>query len=104
MSDLTGFLLARIAEDEFAARLAYATEKRWVAQVGSGVLGLSGAAVLAECEAKRGIVEQADGLLAKEVAAGDASALGAKLMHEIVSRYLALPYAGHPDYREEWRP
>jgi hypothetical protein len=41
--------------------------------------------VLAECRAKRQVLE----------ACGD---------DEQVLRCLALPYADHPDYREEWRP
>lgn len=48
------------------------------------------ARVLAECEAKRRIVQECEpfGLL------GDPDVL----------MYLALPYADHPDYDEAWRP
>ena len=145
MSDLTEFLLARIAEDEAVARAAtpgpwrwdgafegepgYATEwghdgpdlvtvaisKRAGIEAPADVVlmswghdadGLSvtrkdgdhiarhnPARVLAECKAKRRIV------------------LGSPPMHlhdgpseSWVLRELALPYADHPDYREEWRP
>jgi hypothetical protein len=52
------------------------------------------ARVLTECEAKRRIVEAC-----AEVLAYDAEALP-----QDVLRCLALPYADHPDYREEWKP
>lgn len=42
------------------------------------------ARVLAECEAKRRIVDESRSRLAM--------------------RLVALPYADHPDYREEWKP
>ncbi|MDB5243970.1 MAG: hypothetical protein JWP57_4596 [Spirosoma sp.] len=83
--DLTEFLLARIAEDESAARAlpsfivdaAVAYERihfaRWAP-----------ARVLAECDAKR---------RAREMQIADE-----------LDRILALPYADHPDYRSEWRP
>jgi hypothetical protein len=45
--------------------------------------------VLAECRAKRQVVE---GVTADEAT------------RDLVLRTLALPYADHPDYREEWRP
>ena len=45
------------------------------------------ARVLAECEAKRQIVQNAQD-------PGD----------DLFVAILALPYADHPDYREEWRP
>lgn len=62
------------------------------------------ARVLAECEAKRRIVTLHDAALRAELANGDASAYGADLMHSDVLRLLALLYADHPDYRDEWRP
>lgn len=62
------------------------------------------ARVLAKCEADRRIVEYAEGC--SEIAAlkGDAFAKGmhAASMHAL--RRLALPYADHPDYRQEWKP
>jgi hypothetical protein len=55
--------------------------------------------VLAECDAKQRIVEhetrspyEKDFSIRREPADGP------------ILRLLALPYAGHPDYREEWRP
>lgn len=83
MTTLTDFLLARIAEDEAdvadpAAALHYAPDR-----------------VLAECEAKRRIVERHSGC--DEVSYGDTSTCPD-------ARDLALPYADHPDYRPEWKP
>jgi hypothetical protein len=115
--DLADFLLARIAEDEEAARAAIEPDqlhpwgdrtlpRRRPEDVPDEVRGYLGgtwgehfarwdpARVLAECDAKRRIVQwvqrwpwraeppsSVDGLLP----------------------ILALPYADHPDYREEWR-
>lgn len=62
------------------------------------------ARVLAELDAKRQIVEAcagpADRHLDVAVAVGDQG----PLLAERILRTLALPYAGHPDYRDEWRP
>lgn len=52
--------------------------------------------VLADCEADRRIVTAASGW-----ASADADTQAAM---ENIKRLLALPYADHPDYREEWRP
>lgn len=107
---LTDFLLARIAEDEAAARRATAGDRTgnwWIEPDEGGVsevscLDVQGfitavdadvahialhdpARVLAECEAKRQIVEYVQ-------------------IETHVLQLLALPYADHPDYREEWKP
>lgn len=83
---LTDFLLQRIAEDEAEVQNALALH-------GSGTtwrLGhaLDPARVLAECEAKRRTVEW----------------LVMEPRDEQPLRFLALPYADHEDYREEWKP
>jgi hypothetical protein len=58
------------------------------------------ARVLAEVDAKRRIIEHSE--RAAELAKiGPAAADGAWFL---ALRYLALPYAGHADYRLEWRP
>jgi len=100
---LNEFLLARIAEDEAVARDALAAEiytvehehmERW-----------HPARVLAECEAKRGIVELAMSWAQTAEAHPefrDAGAISIELGY--VLRRLAQPYADHPDYREEWKP
>lgn len=121
---LTEFLLARIAEDEAVARAvadltgesnrwwvdgpAQESRKHWVyatgekfkyREVADHIARHDPARVLAECEAKRRIV----------AALGDwddgyvwSSSTGSRA--EDALRALALPYADHPDFREEWRP
>ena len=63
------------------------------------------ARVLAECDAKRRIVERLGSYLSSE---HDPEPEGAwKLLddHAWATLYdLALPYADHPDYRDVWRP
>lgn len=98
MSELVEFLKARLDEDEQVAKATVMDGiSFWTAQ--DSWLGLAApvvahaqrhdpARVLAEVEAKR--LQLA---LHKEC---DASCY--------VVRVLALPYASHPDYREEWRP
>lgn len=92
MSDLTDFLLARIAEDEAAVR-PYADgdskSRGWVA-----------ARVLADSAAKRRIVDDLSTEVREAEEHGDRHD-AACAMHYL--RLLALPYADHPDYREEWR-
>jgi uncharacterized protein DUF6221 len=53
------------------------------------------ARVLAECDAKRRIIELQRSDLRDDPQDWEA---------DEVLRLLALPYAGHPDYRAEWRP
>ena len=110
MTTLTDFLLARIAEDEAdpwrgaeligsdravgrAEHEALAAEERaWEARV------------LAECEAKRRIVDY------RKRVARESEATGVPIFEAQLSAYdatlraLALPYASHPDYRESWKP
>lgn len=97
---LTEFLLARIAEDEAAARqqaallnsgAVFDMHTAW--DVGPG----DPARVLAECDAKRTLLNDATlnyGLRTS----GEPS-----IFHERVLRIMAAPYADHPDFREEWR-
>jgi len=113
---LTEFLLARIAEDEAVAREGdpWATGDvyddrvaRWNAQphakecgwkMGEGISSECACGypsrVLAECEAKRRIVD-----LAKREAyfSGGLSGIGASLLLALAS-----VYSDHPDYRAEW--
>lgn len=121
MSDLVEFLLARIAEDEapLAGHLQPGDEVDgtfycacYEGDFGSPHLdevAPNGARLFAECRAKRRIVQEAiDEELtaqAQDDMVGDldgtvfaeATALRRVLM------LLALPYADHPDYRDEWR-
>jgi hypothetical protein len=99
---LTEFLLARIAEDEAAARDDGADAMmghRWkhapenVYQELQAVVLANSRRVLAECEAKRLVVKgfepygELDDMFAPEILA-----------------ILAAVYADHPDYRDEWKP
>jgi len=95
---LVDFLLARIAEDEGANRRGPEPES-WCDR--GGGLHLSHARVAAECEAKRRIVEpwSSDPHSENNWRFGIHAAA-----HEVVLRFLALPWADHPDYRSEWRP
>ena len=77
MSDLTDFLLARIAEDEAGASGELAAHAGRLSAEWRGVLE----GVLVEAEARRHIVTE-----------GLESAL----------RALATMYVDHPDYRAEW--
>ena len=128
---LTAFLLARIADDE--KRASYAATQPdfdWRRDAGGWWTGhwfhyrrQTPARVLAECDAKRRIVELHE---QKEWTA--VSICSREHVHELppilvggcavcdqgngrdgfvacgTLRLLALPYAGHPDYQEDWRP
>ena len=106
---LTEFLLARIAEDEAAARsLGDEPGRRWLHSL-RGVTDQDArrfgaranpTRVLAECEAKRRIVERAE-IAHERAKVGPSDGDSAWFL---AVRYLALPYADHPDFREEWRP
>lgn len=100
MSDLTEFLFARIAEDEAQAREAIAERKRvtrdgdepddrfaYWPDLGAPAVVVGGERVIAECEAKRRIVEEAQ-----------------RAIWFPYIRFLAAVYSDHPDYREEWKP
>lgn len=106
---LTDFLLARIAEDEEAARvfgLGYALLKgptgRPLVTTDPLPSVVTYAHVLAECEAKRQIISQCD-MLARGPALGAFSEPEAEHARYTL-RCLAGPYADHSDYREEWKP
>lgn len=112
---LTEFLLARIAEDEEAARHSLAGDLDHLPSVttrsGDVIhLGITNPArVLAECEAKRRIVEDEHG----DGRDGDYIEPFCRTCSDDESltylpcptlRILAVVYADHPDYREEWKP
>lgn len=92
---LTEFLLARIAQDTRAAGAArgWQTGSRHEGQPLDWSIHMdrwSPDRVLAECESKRRLL---DWLTPVDVGSEGWYAL----------RILALPYADHPDFREEWR-
>jgi len=90
--ELVEFLLARIAEDE--AYASYVLEQQRDRTVWAPPWTvLAPARQLAECEAKRRIVATIQRWLDTGYPTLD---------HVLFA--LALPYADHPDYRDEWRP
>jgi hypothetical protein len=120
---LTDFLLARIAEDEDVARRGISgqadPENGWGLVEYQGLAGLAlsphvghihervqgehvirwhPARVLAECEAKRRILERA-------VALSEWDEMGSSTADDgyDILGFLALPYADHPDYRQWWK-
>ena len=114
---LADFLLARIAEDEQVARDADnriypSTWQETRDRVKSGwhvahIARHNPARVLAECNAKRRIVEAEIGQML-----GSPSGYVDREVYERIRaradsdilRALALPYADHRDYRDEWKP
>jgi hypothetical protein len=103
---LTAFLLERIAHDEAAARKLAETDRRPVLSLAETINHPE--RLLAECEAKRRIVEGRSGVPHPEDGC-DGSCDGpndhwAKVDEWEILTYLAAVYAGHPDYREEWKP
>jgi hypothetical protein len=112
MTDVADFLLARIAEDEVVAvqlgelwaMVTDADRRKLDAGVREGMDSVFAVAdgaprdgapsrLLAECKAKRRIVEQFSD-----------TGWGGYAVRDYVLGQLALPYAGHPDYQEAWRP
>jgi hypothetical protein len=123
--NLDEFLLARIAEDKRVAVNAAGDggQGRWsAAVVGKGPVGPHSAAhivrhdparVLAECSAKRQIVQacrdarpetQFLGTRPPGMADFPIAAHGQHQLAAVILALLALPYADHPHYRPEWRP
>ena len=95
MTTLADFLLARIAEDEAVARR--------IAAVGSCEPAYHPARVLAECAAKRAIVEKAqraDEAFGRQI--NPATSAASFALTEVLCR-LAAPYADHPDYDPAWK-
>jgi hypothetical protein len=110
---LTEFLLDRIAEDKADAQAAlddveheadlwmsYAVSDNAYPSVSDHVQKWTPSRVLAECEAKRRIVEW----LPEDDVLGDGWHDGWNHGHRYAMQLLALPYADHPDYQQDWRP
>lgn len=92
---ITDFLLARIAEDEREANVCLDQYRR-----GEGGSKRRWTRVLAECAAKRAIVEAFD------PADLESEDRGAYFYAEGIGdavKILAAVYADHPDYLDEWR-
>ena len=109
---LAEFLLARIAEDEEESSTFHevdcdlVTRGRvdpawgWTCTCGHP------ARVLADCEAKRRIVERAvkwRQTSLSESETDDQYLQGAADSYEDAVVFLALPYADHPEFNEEWK-
>lgn len=89
---LTDFLLARIAEDEERESSWERVDRRL--RLADNRAHWSRKRRLAECEAKRRIVGRCSAV--------DYAMPSTHLAHGILAE-LALAYADHPDFREEWR-
>jgi len=89
---LTEFLLARIGEDEAVAGLLKPKPSSPMSESYGHSHFIadptSPARVLAECAAKKDII----------------FGLSGTDFSNPIERRLAVPYADHPDYRDEWRP
>ncbi|MFF8793350.1 DUF6221 family protein [Streptomyces globisporus] len=128
MDDLVTFLRARLKEDADYARTAFADHNdagpKWYEQW-SGALNIGEEEdlvltndsaisrhmerhdperVLAEVEAKLAIIDLMERAL--QFAEGDSEVdhYGALGNAEEALSLLARPFAGHPDYRDDWRP
>jgi hypothetical protein len=112
MSELVEFLRARLGEDEQAARMRRGTYPRpedgdwaWtnIKHAGSALI-VKADRVLREVEARRKMLDE----LYPEVKGADESIEGEWNSNpynaDTLLELLALPYADHPDYREEWKP
>ena len=110
MNQLSEFLLARIAEDEAlleslgddavepsAPCALFACSKE------PGSIVLNRRRLLAECTARRIIIDRAGAIGGEPIDLGGSpqAAMFALGMLSAL-RYLALPYADHPDFRPEW--
>lgn len=114
MTTLTDFLLARIAEDEAAARqedAEYAHTSLLPTYDSEHQTRWNTERVLAECEAKRRIVEEAVDFVGEmdneEMRTNDLYAFGriqarSRSWQDHILRALAQPYSGHPDFDESW--
>ena len=105
---LVEFLLARITEDEDVAHVERRVRDRLPEMWSDFSQRFDPAWVLAECEAKRRIIalHQPGHECSQYDHNGDIDRF--MYCHDFedcsTTKVLALPYAGHPDYQEEWRP
>lgn len=115
MRELTEFLLARVAEDEMAVRtrdksapihyvgcVYYNNDIGEFCPCDCDEDGEATRRQLAECEAKRRIVEEHPQFVSEGMSYCETCERSTSPCNTL--RLLALPYADHPDYREEWRP
>lgn len=115
MSDLTEFLGERLADDELEAGNCHVLGCMLFTSFDEGWCDCPAPArVLAEVTAKRAIIEL-HGPLYERLWEGDDTPLVCRTCEDRSRhdaerwpcrslRFLALPHAGHLDYREDWRP
>jgi hypothetical protein len=116
--DLSSFLLARIAEDDFVA-YSCSREEELFGSLAEGALAqddkrLTHAArwrpdaVRAHCAARRRIVELHTNAETPTICPACHYEAGYDTLPELAPcptlRLLALPYADYPGYRQEWKP
>ncbi|MFF1834169.1 DUF6221 family protein [Streptomyces sp. NPDC058231] len=131
MDDLMQFLRDRLTEDEQIARVASRPpwQRDYRAAFMHGIRDAAGRAlvsdglmksqdvchivhhdparVLREVEAKRGLLKRYEEPETSAALSDSFNKLTASVERTVlieVFRHLALTYADHPDYREEWRP
>lgn len=120
--DLVDFLRARLDEDEQVARDAHYEGQRWISEEedvcrwpadelvrfadrkrdAAHIAHWDPARVLAEVESKRQIIGAY--ISAGDNPSGEMRDFGHAEGLEEALEFLALPYADHPDYRQEWKP
>jgi hypothetical protein len=113
---ITEFLEARIAEDEETARDAneqrlwsWSQHDRMIINDSGHMQRFTPTRVLAECQAKRAILDEWARLdvdareLADPEAMTDETHTGLVWAYLDIFKHLAAVYADHPDYRDEWR-
>ncbi len=110
--DLVAFLRARLDEDEQIARAAdgnrafdgTGTIPDLISTVAIHVARHDPARVLAEVDAKRRLIDSYLPEASKtDEQVNEEWGYGSALADDLL-RLLALPYADHPDYRDDWRP
>lgn len=119
---LVEFLRARMAEDAAEAvmatdyrangiRLATTYETEGIITISAGVrLEPRPGRAVAEVAAKRRIIDAAeeatslDAMVDTDRRVRPRDLTAEPYVGDVILRALALPYADHPDYREEWRP
>ena len=106
---LPEFLHARISEDEALARAAAVAVTTQDAAPAGPAPTFDPARVLAECDAKRRIIDLAyeatgyDMTVDLERASSARADSALAFVGDRILKALALPYADHPDFDEAWR-
>lgn len=122
--DIAAFLRARYDEEEMDARAAPGAGRAWCLDEASKVLTVAGdenafaghgytvaagrhiahwdpARALRQVERDRRILDRCERAIREVGIPGEDQS---DAVADDIIRSLALPYAGHPDYRPEWRP